>query len=57
MLLMNNIHAYSRTTIAEVVEGDGGETISEDEAQFRRLDELVRSHDVVFLLTDSREAR
>jgi ubiquitin-like modifier-activating enzyme ATG7 len=44
---------------------DGGEEvplgeeslISEDEAQFRRLDALVQSHDVCFALTDSREAR
>lgn len=42
---------------AELVEGQAGETVSEDEAQYRRLDELVRSHDVVFALTDSREAR
>jgi hypothetical protein len=31
--------------------------VSEDEAQYRRLDELVRRHDVCFALTDSREAR
>jgi hypothetical protein len=40
-----------------VVEGGEGETISEDESQFRRLEELVKSHDVCFALTDSREAR
>jgi hypothetical protein len=39
------------------VEGQAGETVSEDEAQYRRLDELVRRHDVCFALTDSREAR
>jgi ubiquitin-like modifier-activating enzyme ATG7 len=43
--------------VTEVVEGSEGETISEDEAQFRRLEELVKSHDVCFALTDSREAR
>jgi hypothetical protein len=41
----------------ELVEGQAGETVSEDEAQYRRLDELVRRHDVCFALTDSREAR
>lgn len=40
-----------------MVQDERGETISEDESQFRRLDELVRNHDVVFALTDSREAR
>lgn len=35
----------------------GKEGVSEDETQYRRLDELVKSHDVVFALTDSREAR
>jgi hypothetical protein len=42
---------------SELVEGQAGETVSEDEAQYRRLDELVRRHDVCFALTDSREAR
>ena len=42
---------------AELVEGEAGETVSEDEAQYRRLDALVQSHDVCFALTDSREAR
>ncbi len=32
-------------------------TQSEDERDFRRLEELVSSHDVCFALTDSREAR
>ena len=32
-------------------------SVSEDEVQYRRLDELIRSHDVCFALTDSREAR
>lgn len=31
--------------------------LSEDEVQYCRLDELIRSHDVCFALTDSREAR
>ncbi len=37
-------------------QGDEG-PISEDEAQYRRLNELIQSHDVCFALTDSREAR
>jgi molybdopterin/thiamine biosynthesis adenylyltransferase len=48
---------FSCSVAAEVVEGSEGETVSEDEAQFRRLEELVQSHDVCFALTDSREAR
>jgi hypothetical protein len=31
--------------------------LSEDEAHYRRLEELIQSHDVVYVLTDSREAR
>ena len=31
--------------------------LSEDEVQYQRLEELVKSHDVCFALTDSREAR
>lgn len=44
-------------TYLEVVQNTGGETISEEEVQFRKLDELIKSHNVVFALTDSREAR
>ena len=43
--------------------GDGAaaveteEAVGEEEAQYRQLEQLVRSHDVCFALTDSREAR
>jgi ubiquitin-like modifier-activating enzyme ATG7 len=35
--------------------GDGGDR--EEVVALRKLDELIREHDVVFALTDSREAR
>lgn len=49
-------HSYASAT-AGPVDGNQQQTVLSDEAARQRLDELVQSHDIVFNLTDSREAR
>jgi ubiquitin-like modifier-activating enzyme ATG7 len=50
-------HPFAPVTTSESGGGAGDGGDREEVVALRKLDELIREHDVVFALTDSREAR